>query len=285
MLGNPSRFVRFDILVDRSGRRHDRLVFLTPLPQYLRLVVSIIPVKVSGDVGPTDCLDAVITWALEENAIDLRDGDALVVAQKIVSKAEGRIIDLDAIKPSAKAKRLGSRLKKDPRIVELILQESKEIVRMQNGIIITETRHGFVCANSGVDQSNLSTAGAVLLPVDPDKSARKLRQHFQRAGKDVAVIVTDTFGRPFREGQVNVAIGVAGMRPIKSYIDKEDMFGKKLHVTEIAVADEIASAAELVMGKSGGVPVAIVRGYDYEKSEKSSSKELARKKKNDLFRR
>lgn len=284
MLGNPSRFVGFDIRLDRSGCRHDRLVFLTLLLQYLRLAVSIIPVKVSGDVGPADCLDAVIGRALEENAVDLRDGDALIVAQKIVSKAEGRIIDLEAIKPSAKAKRLGRRLKKDPRIVELILQESKEIVRMQNGIIITETRHGFVCANSGVDQSNLSTAGAVLLPIDPDKSARKLRQHFQRAGKDVAVIVTDTFGRPFREGQVNVAIGVAGMRPIKSYIDKKDMFGKKLHVTEIAIADEIASAAELVMGKTGGVPVAIVRGYDYEKSEKSSSKELVRKKKNDLFR-
>lgn len=247
------------------------------------MALSIIPVKIAGDIRPRDRLDAVIEKALGENSVDLQDGDILVVAQKIVSKAEGRVIDLDTIKPSAKARRLANALNKDSKIVELILRESREIVRVQNGIIITETRHGFVCANSGVDQSNLSTAGAVLLPVDPDKSARKLRRHFLQSGRDIAVIITDTFGRPFREGQVNVAIGVAGIRPIKSYIGKKDMFGKKLHVTEIAVADEIASAAELVMGKSGGVPVAIVRGYGYEKTG-SSSRALVRKKKNDLFR-
>ena len=247
------------------------------------MAVSIIPVKIAGDIRPGDKLDAIIEKALGENAVDVRESDILVVAQKIVSKAEGRVIDLDTIKPSAKARHLATVLNKDPRIVELILRESREIVRVQNGIIITETRHGFVCANSGVDQSNLSTARAVLLPVDPDKSARKLRGHFLQSGKDVAVIVTDTFGRPFREGQVNVAIGVAGIRPIRSYIGKKDMFGKKLRVTEIAVADEIASAAELVMGKSGGVPVAIVRGYGYEKAG-SSSRPLVRKKKNDLFR-
>jgi coenzyme F420-0:L-glutamate ligase/coenzyme F420-1:gamma-L-glutamate ligase len=155
---------------------------------------------------------------------------------------------------------------------------------VQNGIIITETHHGFVCANSGVDQSNVaSDNSAVLLPADPDKSARRLRSSFMQKGKDVAVLITDTFGRPFREGQANIAIGVAGIKPIKSYIGKKDMFGKKLRVTEIAVADEIASAAELVMGKSGGIPVALVRGYDYEKAQ-GSSKPLIRKKKNDLFR-
>lgn len=248
------------------------------------MAVLIIPVKIAGDIRLSDRLDIVIEKALGENSIDLRGGDILVVAQKIVSKAEGRVIDLDTIRPSAKARRLAVALDKEPRIVELILRESREIVRVQNGIIITETRHGFVCANSGVDQSNLSAAGAVLLPIDPDKSARRLRRHFLQSGRDIAVIITDTFGRPFREGQVNVAIGVAGIRPIKSYIGKKDMFGKKLHVTEIAVADEIASAAELVMGKSGGMPVAIVRGYRYEKAE-SSSRPLVRKKKNDLFRR
>lgn len=247
------------------------------------MAVSIIPVKITGDISPSDRLDAVIEKALGENSVDPQDDDILVVAQKIVSKSEGRAVDLDLIKPSAKARRLAVALNKDPKIVELILRESREIVRVQNGIIITETRHGFVCANSGVDQSNLSAAGAVLLPVDPDKSARRLRRHFLQSGRDIAVIITDTFGRPFREGQVNVAIGVAGIRPIKSYIGKKDMFGKKLHVTEIAVADEIASAAELVMGKSGGVPVVIVRGYRYEKAG-SSSRPLVRKKKNDLFR-
>lgn len=242
------------------------------------------PVRVAGDVRAGDGLDSVIMRALKESAIDVQDGDILVVAQKIVSKAEGRTVSLDAVKPSVKAARLAKKLDKDARIVELILRESREIVKVQNGIIITETRHGFVCANSGVDQSNLGAENAaVLLPVDPDRSARKLAASFRQAGKDVAVIITDTFGRPFREGQLNVAIGVAGIPPIKSYIGKKDMFGKELRVTEIAVADEIASAAELVMGKSEGVPVAVVRGYRY-KSKKSSSKPLVRKKKNDIFR-
>lgn len=224
--------------------------------------------------------------ALRENGAGLQDGDVLVVAQKIVSKAEGRVVRLVNVKPSARAARLARQLGKDARLVQLILQESKEVVKMQNGIIITETRHGFVCANSAVDQSNLADdESAVLLPVDPDGSARRLRSLIKKEqGKDVAVVITDTFGRPFREGQVNVAVGVSGLRPIKSYIGKKDMFGKKLRVTEIAVADELASAAELVMGKAEGVPVAIVRGYAYESDGKASSKPLIRKKERDLFR-
>lgn len=248
------------------------------------MAVSIIPVKVGGEVPSGGMLRDIVEQALEENGIELQDGDILVVAQKIVSKAEGRVVSLGTVKPSSRARRLAKQLKKDPRIVELILQESREIVRVQNGIFITETHHGLVCANSGVDQSNVeSDDSAVLLPVNPDKSARLLRGSFMQKGKDVAVLITDTFGRPFREGQVNVAVGVAGIKPIKSYIGKKDMFGKKLRVTEIAVADEIASAAELVMGKSGGMPVAIVRGYNYEKAQ-GSSRPLIRKKKNDLFR-
>jgi len=234
-------------------------------------------------------LGRLILQALCENRASLRDGDVLIATQKIVSKAEGRVVQLAGIRPSARAVRLARQLGKDPRLVELILHESKEIVLVKNGIIITETHHGFVCANSAVDQSNLSSdaaATAVLLPVDPDSSARRLRAYFKKEkGVDVAVIITDTFGRPFREGQVNVAVGVSGIRPIKSYIGQKDMFGKKLRVTEIAVADELASAAELVMGKSDGVPVAIVRGYRYDRADRATSKPLIRKKEQDLFRK
>jgi coenzyme F420-0:L-glutamate ligase/coenzyme F420-1:gamma-L-glutamate ligase len=243
-------------------------------------LLSVIPVKLAGDIRHGDDIGSMI---LEK--IELQDGDIIVVAQKAVSKAEGRVVSLEKVKPSRKAARLAKELKKDSRVVQLILDEAKEIILVKNGIIVTETWHGLVCANSGVDQSNLADENAaVLLPKNPDDTARKLRSSFKQAGMDVAVVITDTFGRPFREGQTNVAIGVAGIRPIRNYIGKKDMFGKKLHVTEIAVADEIASAAELVMNKSDGVPVAIIRGYAYEKDEKASSKRLMRGKKTDLFR-
>lgn len=247
--------------------------------------MQVIPVKLAGDVQPGDRLAGMVLGALSKSCISLADRDVIVLAQKIVSKAEGRIVDLADVRVSPRAKSLSRKLRKDPRVVELILRESKEIVKVENGIIITETRHGLVCANSGVDQSNLAGAEtAALLPKDPDASARKLRTAIRKkSGKDVAVIITDTFGRPFREGQVNVAIGVAGLHPIRSYIGRRDMFGRRLSVTEIAVADEIASAAELVMNKSDGVPVAVVRGLEYEKG--GSAKRLIRLKKNDLFRR
>jgi coenzyme F420-0:L-glutamate ligase/coenzyme F420-1:gamma-L-glutamate ligase len=180
---------------------------------------------------------------------------------------------------------MGKEHGKDPRIMELILKESVKILRAKSGIIVSETKHGLVCANAGVDQSNVEGDSAVLLPVDPDRSASRLKDAVKkRAGKDIAVVITDTFGRPFREGQTNVAIGVAGLRSIKSYIGSRDMYGRKLRVSEIAVADEIASAAELVMGKAEGVPVAIVRGYRYEKAAKSSAKSLQRSRERDLFR-
>lgn len=245
-------------------------------------MLSVIPVRLAGDIKKGDNLGSLILELLGE----LHDGDIAVVAQKAVSKAEGRVVNLEKVKPSRKAARLARDLKKDPRVVQLILDEAKEIVLVKNGIIITETWHGLVCANSGVDQSNLADENAaVLLPTNPDGAARRLRNFFRdKAGKDVAVIITDTFGRPFREGQVNIAVGIAGIKPIRNYIGKKDMFGKKLHVTEIAVADEIASAAELVMNKSDGVPAVILRGYSYEKDEKASSKSLMRSKKTDLFR-
>lgn len=248
------------------------------------MLIQLIPVRISADVRPRDELDVLILEAAKQNQAEICDGDVLVVAQKIVSKAEGRVVDLAGVKPSRKAIRMAKEHGKDPRVMELILQESVEILRAKNGIIVSETRHGFVCANAGIDQSNVQGNLAVLLPADPDRSASKLRDAIKRKiGWDVAVVITDTFGRTFREGQTNVAIGAAGIKPIKSYVGSHDMYGRKLKVTEIAIVDEIASAAELVMGKAKGVPVVIVRGLEFEKS-KSSIKALIRPKENDLFR-
>jgi len=227
----------------------------------------------------------MILEAIGRSQIEIQDGDILVVTHKIVSKAEGRIVDLASIKPSTKAISMAKEHDKDPRVMELILMESTQILRAKNGIIISETKHGFVCANAGVDQSNVEGDTAVLLPVAPDESAGRIQEAVKKKiGKEIAVIITDTFGRSFRNGQTNVAIGVAGINPIKSYIGTYDMYGRKLRVTEIAVADEIASAAELVMGKAEGTPVAIVRGYIFEKASKTSVKSLLRAKERDLFR-
>jgi coenzyme F420-0:L-glutamate ligase/coenzyme F420-1:gamma-L-glutamate ligase len=227
----------------------------------------------------------MILEAIADSQIEIQNGDILVVTHKIVSKAEGRIVDLACIKPSTKAIRMAKVHDKDPRVMELILKESKLILRAKNGVIISETKHGFVCANAGVDQSNVKGDMAVLLPVAPDESASRIQDSVKKKiGKEIAVIITDTFGRTFRNGQTNVAIGIAGINPIKSYIGTYDMYGRKLRVTEIAVADEIASAAELVMGKAEGTPVAIVRGYIFEKASKTSVKLLLRAKERDLFR-
>lgn len=248
-------------------------------------MLQAIPVRVSDNIRPGDDLVKIILAAVKQNDLEILDGDILVVAHKIVSKAEGRTVYLADIKPSQKAKRMAKEHGKDPRIMELILKESVQILRAKNGVIVSETKHGLVCANAGVDQSNVQGNAALLLPVDPDRSARLIMSAIkERTSREIAIIITDTFGRPFREGQVNVAIGVAGINPIKSYIGSRDMYGRKLRVSEIAVADEIASAAELVMGKSKGVPVAILRGYRFEKAAKSSAKSLQRSRKRDLFR-
>ena len=221
----------------------------------------------------------------KEKKESLKENDVIVITHKIVSKSEGRTIDLTKIIPSEESKKISSRTGKDPKLVELIISQSNEIIKIQREIIITETKHGFVCANSGIDTSNVGNSNhVVLLPVDPDKSAREIRNYIRsRTKTNVAVIISDTFGRPFRKGQVNVAIGVAGINPIKSYIGDSDMYGNILRVTEIAIADEIASAAELVMGKSLRVPVTIVRGYDFSSTDASISK-VTRAKKDDLFR-
>ena len=248
-------------------------------------MIQITSIRISDDLRLYNDLNTMILAAISHNQTEIQDDDILVVTHKIVSKAEGRIVDLASVKPSTKAIRMAEEHDKDPRVMELILNESTQILRAKNGIIISETKHGFVCANAGVDQSNVEGDKAVLLPVAPDESASRLQDAVKKTvGKEIAVVITDTFGRTFRNGQTNVAIGIAGINPIKSYIGTYDMYGRKLRVTEIAVADEIASAAELVMGKAEGTPVAIIRGYNFEKASRSSVKSLLRAKERDIFR-
>lgn len=227
----------------------------------------------------------LILNALHNSGLTLQRGDILVIAQKIVSKAEGRVVSLDSVTPSAGAERLAAETEKDPRLVELILRESNRIVRQRGPVLITETHHGFVCANAGIDASNVGPEGLVcLLPEDPDRSARGIREAIRAAtGADVAVIISDTFGRPWREGHTNVAVGVAGMLPFADYVGRVDPHGYELKVSNLAVADELAAAAELVMGKLDGVPVAIVRGYAYPRGE-GTARQIVRDPEKDLFR-
>ena len=250
----------------------------------MRSKMEVIPVHLKEDVSAKHDLVKLIISSIKKQRQQLRNGDILVVAHKIVSKAEGRTVDLNSVKPSKRAIAIAKKHAKDPRVAELILKESKRIVKMKRGIIIVETKHGFVCANAGIDQSNVYGYRAALLPANPDRSAGKIRAEIKkRTGKNIAVIITDTFGRPFREGQVDVAIGISGLKPIKDYRGLKDMFGKELKVTEIAVADEIASTAELVMGKFNRIPATIIRGFRYE-NKQGSAKELIRKREKDLFR-
>jgi len=223
--------------------------------------------------------------AAKDASIRIEDGDIIVVAQKIVSKAEGNVVTLNSVEPSALAKTVAIGACKDPRHVEIILREAAGILRMQGAHLIVETRHGFVCANAGVDKSNVGANDSVaLLPVNPDESARAIRERVHElTGIDVGVIISDTFGRAWRNGQTNVAIGVAGLDPIMDYRGTQDMFGAQLNVTQIAIADELASAAELVMRKRDGVPVVIIRGVKYVRAP-GSVRSLIRPKEEDLFR-
>jgi len=243
------------------------------------MVLEIIPIKIQREIG----IDANFVDLILESS-EINDGDILVFSQKIVSKSEGRILSLSSVNPSLLANGIASSYGKDPRLVELILSESKRIVRMENGIIIVETKHGFVCANAGIDESNVQDGYAALLPEDPDKSASLLKERIeQKTGKNTAVIISDTFGRPFRLGQTDVAIGIAGIEPILDYIGKPDTFGKVMQVTAIAIADEICSATELVMGKVRKCPIAIVRNYNFNFSNAKIQK-LLRSRHDDLFR-
>jgi coenzyme F420-0:L-glutamate ligase/coenzyme F420-1:gamma-L-glutamate ligase len=236
------------------------------------------PIEQGYDLG------RIIVECARNQGDEIRDEDVIVVAQKIVSKAEGRVLNLKDIVPSLFAREVARHTRRGPRHVEAILRETSRIVKMQKSHLITQTRHGFICANAGVDRSNVSEKShVVLLPVDPDKSAVTIRDRiFQFSKRNVAVIVSDTFGRPWRLGYVNVAIGVAGMKPLKDYRGSKDMFNRTLTVTMMAVADELASAAELVMNKTDGVPVALIRGYCYPKGE-GSAEELIRPSELDMF--
>jgi coenzyme F420-0:L-glutamate ligase/coenzyme F420-1:gamma-L-glutamate ligase len=246
--------------------------------------VSIYPVSGLPEIGKGAPLAELILEGVERLAISLELGDVVVVTQKVVSKAEGRIVPLDAVHPSARATEIGQRIGYDPRHVEVILSESVRVVREAPRVIITETRHGFVCANSGVDRSN--TGGkemVILLPENSDESAGGLRQRFQAlAGVSVGVVISDSFGRPWREGQVNVAIGAAGVVAMRDYRGLRDPDGYELQGTELAVVDELASAAELVMGKLDRVPAALIRGASVAGDGRVQS--LLRDPATDLFR-
>jgi coenzyme F420-0:L-glutamate ligase/coenzyme F420-1:gamma-L-glutamate ligase len=218
------------------------------------------------EVAPGDDLESLIVEAMIASSVSLEQDDIVVVTHKIVSKAEGQVVDLRTIEPSTLATEFGERWDKDPRKIEVVLREARRIVRMHNGLIIAETAHGFVCANAGVDASNASPDTVVLLPKDPDASAVRLRgaigAQFGLSDADApAVIISDSFGRPWRHGIVNVAIGVSGMAPLVDYRGQVDAAGYELSASILAVADEVAAAAELVMHKLAGRPVAIVRGY------------------------
>jgi coenzyme F420-0:L-glutamate ligase/coenzyme F420-1:gamma-L-glutamate ligase len=246
--------------------------------------VRIIPVAGLPEFSPGDDVPALILEAAERQGSPLEAGDVLVVTQKIVSKAEGRVVSLDDVEPSDEAVRLAGETEKDPRLVELILRESARIVRQAGPVLITETRHGFVCANAGIDASNVDLGYVALLPEDPDASASAIRIALrERAGVEVAVVISDTFGRPWREGHTNVAVGISGMEAFVDYVGQTDPHGNELRVSTLAVADELAAAAELVMGKLDGVPVAIVRGYEYPKGC-GAARDMVRPPERDLFR-
>jgi coenzyme F420-0:L-glutamate ligase/coenzyme F420-1:gamma-L-glutamate ligase len=235
------------------------------------VTLTILPIDGIPEVRPGDEIATLVAEAAAAQETPLADGDCLVVTQKIVSKAEGRLVPID---PDDRAARRA-----------LVESESVRILRRRGDLIISETRHGFVCANAGVDLSNVESGTAALLPLDADRSARHVRDALRgRAGVDVAVIVSDTFGRPWRNGLTDVAIGVAGIAAVVDLRGQLDAQGRELQVTEVALADEIASAAELVMGKAAAIPVAIVRGLDATWFRDSSARELVRAPGDDLFR-
>lgn len=232
-----------------------------------------------------DNLAELIVKALDAGGMKLERGDIVVICQKVVSKAEGRVYDLKQIEPSTLARNIAKRWDKDPRAVELILTQSNRIVRMDRGVLIVETGPGWVCANAGLDESNsLEDDRAILLPVDPDQSAAGIRADVKRmAGVELAVLITDTFGRPWRDGLTEICLGISGMNPMLDLRGTTDLGGRELHHTVVAVADELAAGAGLLMEKAGSIPVVLVRGYKYEPFE-GNAKVLIRPAEADLFR-
>jgi len=241
--------------------------------------LQIIPIPFEKEITVDDDVSELIL-----SSGNVLDGDIIVIAQKIISKQEGRIVELSSVSPSLLSQGISSQYGKDPNIVELILSESKRIVRMKNGVIIVETHNGFICANAGIDESNVVDGFATLLPLNSDTSAQIIRANiFKKTGKNVAVIISDTFGRPFRMGQTNFAIGISGLNPILDYAGTLDSFKRILRVTAIAIADELSASAELVMEKAKKCPVAIIRGYSFNFGENKIN-DLIRPENEDIFR-
>jgi coenzyme F420-0:L-glutamate ligase/coenzyme F420-1:gamma-L-glutamate ligase len=247
--------------------------------------VSAIPVLGLPEIVVDDDLGALIVGRCEATGIELLDGDLVVVAQKVVSKAEGAVRVIADQMPTAQVVELAGTLGKDPRIVQIVMDQSKRVVRAVPGVLIVETVHGFICANAGVDQSNIEAEGVVtILPVDSDRSAREIRDQLRDlTGCEVGVLISDTFNRPWREGSTNVAIGVAGFDPISDLRGSIDDFDREMTTSMVSLADEVASTAQLVMGESGRVPVAIVRGIGWNSGEYSADR-LLRPAERDLFR-
>ena len=234
-----------------------------------------------------DNIGQFICDAAEKQKTPIQENDVVVVTHVAVSKAEGNVVNLDEVVPSERALEIAAKVFKDPAMVEVILRETKEIVRMGPNSLITETKNGIVSANAGIDRSNVKgDRNVALLPVDPDASAQNIRREIKkRTSKTVAVIVSDTHGRPLRMGEINIAIGIAGIKPIRDRRGEKDLFGYVLHVKQTCIADELASAAELVIGQANeGIPAAIIRGYKYQAAENVSAKDLTRPKEKDMFR-
>ena len=247
--------------------------------------VQIIPIPVASEIQPGDPIAETLLASIRQHELSLEPGDILVVKHKIVSKSEGRLIDLATIHPSAESVAWAKKYGLDPGVIELALRESRAVIRRKNGVLITETRHGFLCANSGVDVSNVNGGRhALLLPEDPDRSAAQLHRQIEKCiGLSIPVIITDSFGRPWREGLTESCIGIAGMKPLRDDRGRRDPYGYKLRVSLEAVADELACAAGLVCGKLNRTPACIVRGFRYE-SGRGHARDLLRPASTDLFR-
>lgn len=250
-----------------------------------RAEIRLIPIPLEDEVKPGNSLAEKFLYSLARRNSAFEAGDILVVKHKIVSKSENRLVNLSTLKPSPESRTWAKQYHLDPRVIELSLRESRAIIRRKNGVLITETHHGFLCANSGVDVSNVDGGQhALLLPLDPDRSARKLYRALKKhTGIAIPVLITDTFGRPWREGLVDFCIGIAGMKPLRDDRGKRDSHGYKLNASVEAIADELAAAAGLACGKLNRTPACIIRGFHYE-SSRGSTKDLLRPESADLFR-
>jgi len=248
--------------------------------------IQIIPITGLPIIGKGANIAELICNAAEKQKTPIQNDDIVIVTHVIVSRSEGSTIDLNTIEPSEFAKAIAKKSDKDPAAVEIVLREAENIIRMRNSSLITLTKHGFICANSGVDKSNVPGERTVaLLPKDPDKSARQIRQEIKKqTGKTVAVIISDTHGRPLRDGEINIAIGVAGLTPLRDRRGEKDLFDYVLKIKRTAIADELASAAELVIGQADeAIPAAIIRDYQYQKSETATAKDMLRPLEKEFF--